>query len=129
VADTSDDLSLTLAGFGRLPEPAKQKLSELVRKYGTEILAEASRLEERWRTDETGEPEITARDVADAAVVVQRTPHVKPTRRGRLLDLTAFAAAFIGGVFGNNIATPVGAVGFAICAGVGIAAYANRGTS
>lgn len=127
MTDDADDVGLELPGFGRLPDPARDKLTELLLTHGAEILREASRLEERWRTDENGTPEITARDVSDAAIMVQRAPARRKSKQFKLLELFAFSATFIGGVFGNQISTPVGAVGFAICAAVGIAAYANRG--
>lgn len=122
-----DEVSLKLPGFGRLPDPAKLKLLDVLSQHASEIMDEASRLESRWRTDENGEPEITSRDIADAAVVARRSPNKRRSVKAKNCEVIAFGAAFIGGVFGNSITTPVGAVGFAVCALVGVTAYTNRG--
>jgi len=127
VADDTDELRLTLPGSARLPELARQKLEDVLTESGNDVLAEASRLESRWRTDSSGEPEITSRDVADAATIAHRAPTKKANTRFRALDATAFVMAFVGGVFGNNITSPVGAVGFAVCAFIGVIAFTNRG--
>jgi hypothetical protein len=126
VTDDEDIISLKISGCGRLPEPARQKFDEVLSQYAKEVLDEASRLESQWRPDHDGESEITSRDVVDASRFARRSPSSKRSTRDRILDTVAFAAAFIGGVFGNNITTPVGAVGFAACALVGIIAYTNR---
>ena len=123
-----DEVKLTLLGSSRLPDLAHQKLLDVLSEFGNDVIAEAGRLEARWRTDSAGEPEITSRDVTDAATISHRAPPTKkPDTRYRVLDATAFAAAFVGGVFGNNISTPVGAVGFAVCAFIGVVAFTNRG--
>ena len=96
-------------------------------RLSVEILAEAARLESGWRSDPSGAPEITSRDIDDATALIRRSPNNRRTTRSKVCDAVAFAAAFVGGVFGNNIDTSVGAIGFAACAFVGVIAYTNRG--
>jgi hypothetical protein len=127
MASGPDEADLHLPGFGRLSQPAQERLMELLQQYGSKVLAEASRLESDWRTQGRHQPEITSRDIDDAAVFVQRSPHDTRTTKARTFDTISYIAAFVGGVFGNNITTPVGAVGFAITAAIGFYAYSSRG--
>lgn len=126
MTDESDEVKLKLPGYGLLSEPARQQFHRGLGDYAAEVLAESSRLEERWRTD-GAEPQITSRDVSDAFVLINRLPKSRKSTRTRVCDTIAFASAFIGGVFGNMISTPQGAIGFSICAFVGVIAYTNRG--
>jgi hypothetical protein len=127
MAEDADEFELSLRGYGRLAPPARAKVREVLEARGERALSEAARLESEWRGDPGDQPEITARDVSDAFRLMDRIAPRKKTRRQQSCDVTAFASAFFGGVFGNNISTPVGAVGFAICALIGILAYSNRG--
>jgi hypothetical protein len=127
VAGNPDELRLHLPGVGQLRPPARAKLEELALERTARALGEAGRLEAEWRSDPGAEPEITARDIADAFRFADRVAPKKLSLRQRVFDVVAFAAAFIGGVFGNAITTPVGAVGFAISVVVGVVAYLNRG--
>ena len=101
-------------------------MKTVVHRMSTEILAEATRLESGWRSDSSGSPEVTSRDIDDATAFIRRAPSQKRTTKAKVCDGVAFAAAFVGGVFGNNIDSAVGSVGFAVCALVGFAAYMNR---
>lgn len=122
VADDPDELKVNVSGYGRLGSPAKAKLHEIVSNRPARALGEASRLESDWRSDTSATPEITAKDIEDAFRFIERAPAPKKTRFQRICDTVAFMTVFVGGVFTNNIDTPGGAIGFALCAVIAVVA-------
>lgn len=124
----SDEIKVVIVGAGALPAPTEAALRKAVTGYGRRILEDATRIEEARRLN-PGTPMITDTAIA-LADLNAKNGQLKVPKSGkqRLLSLVEYIMTFASGGFAGYIAKPVGAIGFAICAVVGVLAHASNRT-
>jgi hypothetical protein len=126
MSDVSDELRIMVVGAAALPNASRAALEKAVTDYGARLLEDATRIEKARRLD-PGAPMITDTTIA-LADLNARNGQLRRPRSGKqqVLSVIAYAAAFASGGFAGYIAKPVGAIGFAICAVLGVLAYVGN---
>lgn len=116
----SDEIRLVVVGTGGLPKETRAALERVVTDYGSRILEDATRTE-RARQLNPGPPMITDTAIA-LADLNARNGQLKPPRsvKQHALSLAEYVMTFAAGGFAGYIAKPVAAIGFAVCAVVGV---------
>ncbi len=116
----SDEIHLTVVGADRLPQETRAALERVVTDYGARILEDATRTE-RARQLNPGPPMITDTAIA-LADLNARNGQLRPPRSAKqnVLSLAEYVMTFAAGGFAGYIAKPVGAIGFAVCAVLGV---------
>ena len=119
----SDELRVMIAEAGNLPGPTRAALEKAIADYGRRVLADATSIEKARRLD-AGTPMITDTTIV-LADLNARNGQLKSLRswKQQAISLGEYVATFAAGGFAGYIAKPVGAIGFAVCAVLGVLAH------
>jgi hypothetical protein len=119
----SDELHVMIAEAGNLPGPTRAALEKAIADYGHRVLADAISIEKARRLD-GGSPMVTDTAVA-LADLNARNGQTKSSKSWKQLamSLAEYVATFASGGFAGYITKPFGAVGFAVCAVLGVLAH------
>lgn len=119
----SDEIHIAVVGVDRLPEPARAALEKAVMEYGHSILEDATRME-KARQVNPGPPMITDTTIALADLKAKNGQLKLPrSAKQNLMSLGEYIMLFASGGFAGYIAKPPGAIGFAVCAVIGVALH------
>ncbi|MBQ0984929.1 hypothetical protein KBZ10_10450 [Streptomyces sp. F63] len=116
----SDDLDIQVAGSSSLVPDARQALEACVQRYGEDVLREAERIEASVHLG-PGAPMVTSSMIQEADLVGRRG-HIQPrvSKWKTSISVVPYIAAAMAGVFGENIGTPTGSIGFTASVLIGI---------
>jgi len=119
----SDELRVIIAEAGSLPAPTHAALERVITEYGRRVLADATSIEKARRID-AGSPMITDTTII-LADLNARNGQLKSSKswKQQAMSLAEYAATFASGGFAGYIAKPFGAIGFAVCAVLGVLAH------
>ncbi|WP_329085113.1 hypothetical protein OG979_22305 [Actinomadura citrea] len=116
----ADELRIEIPGAAGLQEPSRIALEKAITDHGRRVLTDAESIENARRLS-PGTPMITDAAIALADLNARNGQlRQQVPVKAKMMSTVGYIATFASGGFAGYIAKPVGAIGFAVCAVIGV---------